>query len=168
MIRGKPSNWSAGKWTLHHSLVDIGSCILYVTTIHGCREGRARCNQGEWPCPWTGMKGKRLLWSDSSVLQACVLGLPLQGWKFDSESSVSRGNWDCSIPLPHRVRSWIFMIHNMVECKYIFYHVCVDRCLFRLVNSTRIWKLKHEIKDLLFVAFQQKKLQSLHKPFMSS
>jgi hypothetical protein len=40
----------------------------------------------------TRMKSKRLLGSDSSVLQACVLGLPLQGWKFDSESSVSRGN----------------------------------------------------------------------------
>ena len=40
--------------------------------------------------PRHGMRSKRLLESDSSVLQACVLGLPLQGWKFDSESSVSR------------------------------------------------------------------------------
>ena len=37
-----------------------------------------------------------------------------------------------------------------------------------MVNPTRTWKLKLEIKDLLFIAFQQKKLQSLHKPFMSS
>ena len=28
------------------------------------------------PDPRTGMKGKQLLGSDSSVLQACVLGLP--------------------------------------------------------------------------------------------
>ena len=41
--------------------------------------------------PRPGMKGKRLLGSDSTVLQVCVLGLPLQGWKFDSELSVSRG-----------------------------------------------------------------------------
>ena len=37
--------------------------------------------------PRTGMKSQQLIWSDSTVLQACVLGLPLQGWKFDSESS---------------------------------------------------------------------------------
>ena len=59
-------------------------------------------------------------------------------------------------------------IHNMVKCKYILHHVCVDRYLPRMVNATRIWKLKIDLKDLLFVAFQQKKLQSLHKPFMSS
>ena len=43
------------------------------------------------PDPRTGMRRQRLLGSDLTVLQACVLGLPLQGWKFDSESSVSRG-----------------------------------------------------------------------------
>ena len=41
------------------------------------------------------MRSKWLLGSDSSV----------QGWKFDSESSISCGYWDCLIPLPHRVRS---------------------------------------------------------------
>ena len=30
-----------------------------------------------------------------------------------------------------------------------------------MVNPTRIWKLKLENKDILFVAFQQKKIQSL-------
>ena len=125
-------------------------------------------SRGEWLCPWTGKKGKQLLESDSSVLQACVLGLPLQGWKFDSESSVSRRYWDCLIPLPHRVRSETFMIFNLIGCNYILYHVCVDICLSRLVNPTRTWKLKFESKDLLFVAFQQKKPQSLHKLCMSS
>ena len=142
--------------------------MISCTTNYGCKEGRALCSRGEWLCPWTGKKGKRLLGSDSTMLQACVLGLPLQGWKFDSESSVSRGNWDCLIPLPHRVRSETFMIFNLVGCKYILYHVCVDRCSSRLVNPTRIWKLKIESKNLLFVTFQQKKPQSLHKPCMSS
>jgi len=32
-----------------------------------------------------------------------------------------------------------------------------------MVKTTRIWKLKFEIKDLLFVAFQQKWTQSLSK-----
>jgi hypothetical protein len=44
------------------------------------------------PVPQPGMKGKRLLRNDLLVFQACELGLSLQGWKFDSESSVSRGD----------------------------------------------------------------------------
>jgi hypothetical protein len=40
------------------------------------------------------------------------------------------------------------------------------RCLPRMVKGTRNRKLKYEIKDLLFIAFQQKlnpePLQSLH------
>ena len=44
-----------------------------------------------------------------------------------------------------------------------FYHACIDRCKLRMLNETRTWKLKLEIKDLLFIAFQQKKPQSLHK-----
>ena len=135
---------------------------------YGCREERFSVVGESGADPRPGMRSNQLLGSDSTVLQACVLGLSLQGWKFDSESSVSHGNWDCLIPLPHRVRIGIFMIYNMVECKYIFYLVCIDRCLPRLVNPTRIWKLKFDFKDLLFVAFQQKELQSLHKPFMSS
>ena len=65
------------------------------------------------------------------------------------------------IPLPHRLRIETFIILNLVGCKYILYHVCVDKSLSRLDNPTRIWKLKLENKDILFVAFQQKKIQSL-------
>ena len=122
---------------------------------HGCREGRACCSRGEWPCPWTGMRSKRLLESDSTVPQACVLGFTLQGLKFISNYSASHGYWDCLISLPHGVRRQ--MIFNLIGCNYTLYHVCVDRCLSRLVNPTRTWKLKFESKDLLFVAFQQKK-----------
>jgi hypothetical protein len=35
------------------------------------------------------MKGKRLLWNDPLVFQACELGLPCKVEKFDSESSAS-------------------------------------------------------------------------------
>jgi hypothetical protein len=38
--------------------------------------------------PRVRMKGKRLLWNDPVVFQACVLGLPCKV-KFDSESSAS-------------------------------------------------------------------------------
>jgi len=43
------------------------------------------------PDPQTGMNGKRLLWSDSTVLQACVLGFTLQGLKFGLNCSASHG-----------------------------------------------------------------------------
>jgi hypothetical protein len=42
--------------------------------------------------PRVGMKGKRLLRNDHWMFQVCELGLPLQGLKFDSESSVSHGD----------------------------------------------------------------------------
>ena len=43
------------------------------------------------PDPQPGMKVKRLLGSDSIVLQACVLGFTLQGLKFGSNCSASHG-----------------------------------------------------------------------------
>jgi hypothetical protein len=44
------------------------------------------------PIPQVGMKGKRLLQNYRWMFQACELGLPCKVMKFDSESSVSRGN----------------------------------------------------------------------------
>jgi hypothetical protein len=44
------------------------------------------------PVPRVGMKGKWLLQNDPWMFQACELGLPCKVWKFDSESSVSRGD----------------------------------------------------------------------------
>ena len=37
-------------------------------------------------------------------------------------------------------------------------------CLHRMVNQLESWKLKFESKDLLFIAFQQMKNQSLTEP----
>ena len=72
---------------------EVGA-LLKIVALHYDYEGRGWCPiVGESGAdPRTGMKGQRLLESDSTVLQACVLGLPLQGWKFDSESSISREN----------------------------------------------------------------------------
>ena len=35
-----------------------------------------------------------------------------------------------------------------------------------MVNQLEYWKLKYEIKDLLFIAFQQKENQSLTEPYI--
>ena len=48
---------------------------------------------------------------------------------------------------------WFIIWLNAIN--FFFYHACIDRCKPRMVNPTRIWKLKLEIKDLLFIAFQQ-------------
>ena len=106
------------------------------------------------PDPWTGKKSQRLLGSDSTVLQACVLGLSMQGWISIQNRPPLTMKWDCLIPLLHRVRSWIMMISIWLD-EIILYLVCIDKCKSRMVNTTRIWKIKLEIKDLLFIAFQQ-------------
>jgi hypothetical protein len=58
-----------------------------VRPVHiGCAYGPAvTCGGSD---PRVGMKGKRLLWNDPLVFQACELGLPHKV-KFDSESSAS-------------------------------------------------------------------------------
>ena len=104
MVRGKPSNQSALqvdftplslRYWMNKMDVGRGWC-----PVKQCSATTTTMRDEEWcpivgesgPDPRNGMKGKRLVQSDSTVLQACVLGLPLQGWKFDSESSVSHEN----------------------------------------------------------------------------
>jgi hypothetical protein len=84
-----------------------------------------------------------------------------QGLKFDSESSVSHGDWDCLILLPHRVTSEILW---WVILRYALKGPCLSshRCLPRMVKGTRTWKLKYEIKDLLFFAFQLRQNSKPH------
>jgi hypothetical protein len=73
-----------------HSGQDYGHVVaLQAYILHiGCAYGPTVASGGT--DPRVRMKGKRLLWNDDWMFQACELGLPLQGLKFDSESSVSR------------------------------------------------------------------------------
>jgi hypothetical protein len=48
-----------------------------VCPAHWCAYGPTVACGG--PDPQVGMKGKRLLWNDLWIFQACELGLPLQG-----------------------------------------------------------------------------------------
>ena len=59
-------------------------------------------SRGEWHYPQAGKKGQRLFGNDPTVFQTCVLGLPGQVKKFDSNRLLLTV-WDCLIPLPHRV-----------------------------------------------------------------
>jgi hypothetical protein len=57
----------------------------HVVTLHtyvlhiGCAYGPTVACGG--PDPRVGIKGKRLLWNDHWIFQACELGLPLQGYE---------------------------------------------------------------------------------------
>jgi hypothetical protein len=67
-------------------VVTLQTYVLHI----GCAYGPAVACGG--PDPRVGMKGKWFLRNDPLVFQACELGLSLQGWKFDLESSISRGD----------------------------------------------------------------------------
>ena len=115
------------------------------------------------PDPWTGKKSQRLLGSDSTVLQACVLGLSLQGWISIQNRPPLTMKWDCLISLPHRVIRATILFINLDVC-LVFYHVWIVVAYIEWLNQLESWKLKLESKDLLFIAFQQKENQSLTKP----
>jgi len=64
-------------------------------------------------------------------------------------------------------KSNIIMIKLDIWLK--FYHGWVGIVAYiEWLIKLEYWKLKCEIKDLLFIAFQQKKPQNLYKPGMSS
>jgi hypothetical protein len=75
-----------------HKRTGVRSCsrATDVRPAHWCAYGPTVACGG--PVPRVGMKGKRLLQNDHWIFQACELGLPCKVWKFDSESSVSRGD----------------------------------------------------------------------------
>jgi hypothetical protein len=127
MVSGKPSNQSAQQ-------VDSSPTtrLLFYVYMHRHVGVHSAEQMGIWPyshavdvCPAHWM----FVWSCSHLWWLCSMtrnetqtvaseqpvGVPsvwvrftLQGFKFDSESSVSRGDWDCLILLPHRVTREIF------------------------------------------------------------
>ena len=52
-------------------------------------------SRGECSYPQAGKKGKRLFGNDPTVFQTCVLGLPCQVNKFDSNRLLPTV-WDCT------------------------------------------------------------------------
>ena len=78
------------------------------------------CSRGEWHYPQAGKKGQRLFGNDPTVFQTCVLGLPGQVKKLDSNRLLLTV-WDCLIPLPHRVIRATILFINLDVC-LVFYH----------------------------------------------
>src|SRR6185437_3189317 len=78
------------------------------------------CSRGECSYPQAGKKVQRLFGNDPTVFQTCVLGLPGQVKKFDSNRLLLTV-WDCLIPLPHRVIRATILFINLDVC-LVFYH----------------------------------------------
>jgi hypothetical protein len=122
MVSGKPSNQSTRQ-------VDSSPTtrLLFYVYTHRCvgvcsakQIGIRSCSRATDVCPahWMCVRSYSRLWwlcsmtrnerqTVASERPVGVLSMwvrfTLQGLKFDSESSVSHGDWDCLILLPHRV-----------------------------------------------------------------
>jgi hypothetical protein len=101
-------------------------------------------------------KGKSFLGWPFGAPGVCVRFV-FQGEEIRFESSISHSNWDCLILLPHRVTRGTMALMKLVGWLIVFHHVWleIDAHLGWLIEL-EYGKLKYEIKDLLFVAFQQK------------
>jgi hypothetical protein len=59
--------------------------------------------------------------------------------------------------LPHRVTRGTMAMMKLIGWLNIFHHIWLEiDAHLDWLNELEYWKLKYEIKDLLFVAFQQK------------
>ena len=120
-------------------------------------------SRGGWPWSTTRKERWKVAWAKRDVdPHACVLGLPGQVNKFDSNRPLLTV-WDCLIPLPHRVIRVTLFDQSWCLTKVIPWLSRVS-CLHRMDNQLEYWKLKCEIKDLVFIAFQQKETRALQNP----
>jgi hypothetical protein len=136
MVSGKPSNQSAREvdsspttrllfYVYTHRHVGVRSAEQ--TGVRSYSRAVDVC-PAHWMCVWSC---SRLWWHYSmtrnerqtvvsewpvSVLSVWVR-FTLQGLKFDSESSISRGDWDCLTLLPHRVTRailwWVILMYAL-------------------------------------------------------
>jgi hypothetical protein len=113
------------------------------------------CTRGEWPWSMNRNDQQTVAWEWLVSAPSVCVRFTLQGLKFGSNCSASHEYWDCLISLLHRVRSetkwysiWLDEINSL--------HVWIDRCKSRMVNKTRTWKLKLEIKNILVLLFSKR------------
>ena len=103
MVRSMPSSRSDRGVDIPITLsLEIGFYMLLLINTTGAGRKLVPCSRGECSYPQAGKKGKRLFGNDPTVFQTCVLGLPGQVNKFDSNHPLLTV-WDCLISLPHRV-----------------------------------------------------------------
>ena len=116
-------------------------------------------SRGEWP--WSMNRKEKpkvaLKWLDGA--SSVCARFTLARLNFDSESSASHDEM--------RLLDLFATQSNKSNNILINLDVCLEvppwldsRCLHRMVNQLESWKLKLESKDLLFIAFQQRKTRA--------
>jgi len=115
-----------GSWRYLSLSLRDRTFLFMVALHHGCRGEVVPYSRGEWPSPRDGKKGQRLLGCDSTVLQACELGLPC---KVENrfESSVSRGIWGCLYPFATQSKKsimtdkscWVLVYSALMCCCFV-------------------------------------------------
>jgi hypothetical protein len=123
MVHGKPITWFAQQMDLSPPL-DI---LVFVAHTHqrvgvhsAQRTGVRLCSRATdvRPAYWMCIQSCSRLWWPWSITWNMMgtvvrkvkfldmwVRIPCKVMKLDSESSVSRGDWDCLLLLPHRVRT---------------------------------------------------------------
>jgi hypothetical protein len=124
MVSGKPSTWMARQMNMSPPLdfyfmftcTDVWECVLQGRQEYGsCSRATdvcpaqlvcvGSCSRLWWPCSITRNMRETVASERSLDVPSVWVRFTLARLKFDSESSVSREDWDCLFLLPHRVRS---------------------------------------------------------------
>ena len=119
------------------------------------------CSRGEWPWSMNRNEKPKVAWEWLDGTSSVCARFILARLEFDSELSASHDVWDCLIPFLHRVISGTMMISIWLDevnssTMVISNIVELDRCIPRMVNSTRIWKLKLKLRTYSLWFFQEK------------
>src|SRR6185503_2243093 len=134
MVRGKPSNrLDRVVDILTLSLRNRFLIMFMLINTTGAGRKLVTCSRGECSYPQAGKKSKRLFGNDPTVFQTCVLGLPGQVKKFDSNRLLLTV-WDCLIPLPHRVIRATILFINLDVCLVIYHDWIVVAYIEWLIN----------------------------------
>jgi hypothetical protein len=141
MVSGKPSNQSAQEvdsspttrllfYVYTHRRVGVRSAKQtgirsYSRAVDVCPAHWMSvwsCSRLWWHCSMTRNERQTVASKRPVGVPSVWVRFTLQGLKFDSESSVSREDWDCLILLPHRVTSeilWWVILRYALKRLYI-------------------------------------------------
>jgi hypothetical protein len=109
-----------------------------------------------WPCSTTRNERQTVASEQPIGVPSVWVRFTLQGLKFDSESSISRGDWDCLILLPHRVTRailWWVILRYAVKRLYLAWVVIGAYVEWLKKLETESYNMKLSIYSLLLFSW---------------
>jgi len=116
-------------------------------------------SRGEWPWSMNRKEKPKVAWKWLDGASSVCARFILARLNFDSESSASHDEMRLLDPFATQSNKSNNIIYQS-WCLLSFLPWLVSSCLHRMVNQLESWKLKLESKDLLFIAFQQRKTRA--------